>query len=149
MLVSCKNIKPFQQATYHPNWTIGHNGFSFKLKRNVTHNSCIKSMKSAHYMYDSIDRQCTLMVFGWWVENFNLVKQQQKLIWHVLVLQAVVLFVGSKGFSNERYELIAQFPHRQLSQLDYDATLRDIGLHSQETIFVQTRTWSSQNIVYQ
>lgn len=54
-------------------------------------------------------------------------------------LLALVLFVGSKGFSNERYELIAQFPHRQLSQLDYDATLRDIGFHAQETIFVQTR----------
>ncbi|XP_045165833.2 UBX domain-containing protein 7-like isoform X2 [Mercenaria mercenaria] len=55
-------------------------------------------------------------------------------------LMALVLFVGSKGFSNERFELIAQFPRRQLSQLDYDATLRDIGLHAQETIFVQARS---------
>ncbi|XP_060580211.1 UBX domain-containing protein 7-like isoform X2 [Ruditapes philippinarum] len=55
-------------------------------------------------------------------------------------LLALVLFVGSKGFSNERFELIAQFPRRQLSQLDYEASLRDIGLHAQETIFVQARS---------
>lgn len=55
-------------------------------------------------------------------------------------LLALVLFAGSKGFSNERYEMIAQFPRRQLSQLDYDKTLRDIGFHAQEMIFVQART---------
>ncbi|KAL4226419.1 UBX domain-containing protein 7 [Mactra antiquata] len=54
-------------------------------------------------------------------------------------LMAIVLFVASHGYSNERYELIAQFPRRMLSQLDFDATLRDIGLHAQETIFVQAR----------
>lgn len=55
-------------------------------------------------------------------------------------LMAVITYVGSKGYSNERYELIAHFPRRELSHLDFEATLKEVGLHSQETIFIQSRS---------
>ena len=71
------------------------------------------------------------------------VVKKQHIFLLLLVFQAVVLFANSKGFSNESFELIAHFPVRQLSQLDFDSTLKEIGLHAQETIFVQARTWLS------
>ncbi|XP_052261535.1 UBX domain-containing protein 7-like isoform X2 [Dreissena polymorpha] len=55
-------------------------------------------------------------------------------------LLAVVLFLGTKGYSNERYEMVTQFPRRNLSQLDFDKTLKQIGLPTQETIFIQARS---------
>ncbi|XP_052779044.1 UBX domain-containing protein 7-like isoform X2 [Mya arenaria] len=55
-------------------------------------------------------------------------------------LLAVVLYVGSRGYSNERYELVTHFPRRHLSTLDFDSSLRDVGLHTQETVFIQART---------
>ncbi|KAK3103953.1 hypothetical protein FSP39_023219 [Pinctada imbricata] len=54
-------------------------------------------------------------------------------------LMALVLYVCEQGFSNERYELVTNFPRRKLSYMDFDITLEDAGLYPQESIFVQAR----------
>ncbi|ELT92791.1 hypothetical protein CAPTEDRAFT_20428 [Capitella teleta] len=54
-------------------------------------------------------------------------------------LRALVEYVIEEGFSNERYELLTTFPRRKLSHLNFDDTLKQLGLPSQETIFVQER----------
>uniref|UniRef100_A0A672QY22 UBX domain-containing protein 7 n=1 Tax=Sinocyclocheilus grahami TaxID=75366 RepID=A0A672QY22_SINGR len=54
-------------------------------------------------------------------------------------LMALVRHVQSKGFPNERFELVTNFPRRRLAHLDYDITLQEAGLCPQETVFVQER----------
>ncbi|XP_076042373.1 UBX domain-containing protein 7 isoform X2 [Oratosquilla oratoria] len=54
-------------------------------------------------------------------------------------LMALVKYVGSKGYSNERFELVTNFPRRQISYMDFNKTLKDVGLFPQETVFVQAR----------
>ncbi|KAJ3594960.1 hypothetical protein NHX12_004265 [Muraenolepis orangiensis] len=54
-------------------------------------------------------------------------------------LMALVRHVQSKGYPNERFELVTNFPRRKLAHLDYDITLQDAGLCPQETVFVQER----------
>lgn len=54
-------------------------------------------------------------------------------------LLALVKHVQSKGFPNERFELVTNFPRRRLTHLDYDITLQEAGLCPQETVFVQER----------
>ncbi|MGH0170298.1 UNVERIFIED_CONTAM: hypothetical protein FKN15_063988 [Acipenser sinensis] len=54
-------------------------------------------------------------------------------------LLALVKHVQSKGYPNERFELVTNFPRRKLSHLDYDITLQDAGLCPQETVFIQER----------
>ncbi|XP_056420422.1 UBX domain-containing protein 7 isoform X1 [Hyla sarda] len=54
-------------------------------------------------------------------------------------LMALVKHVQQKGYPNERFELLTNFPRRKLSHLDYDVTLQDAGLCPQETVFVQER----------
>ncbi|XP_070539054.1 LOW QUALITY PROTEIN: UBX domain-containing protein 7-like [Ptychodera flava] len=54
-------------------------------------------------------------------------------------LMTLVKLVISEGYSNERFELVTNFPRRKLSYLDFDTTLQDAGLFPQETVFVQER----------
>ncbi|KAM3865574.1 UBX domain-containing protein 7 [Diretmus argenteus] len=54
-------------------------------------------------------------------------------------LMALVRHVQSKGYPNERFELVTNFPRRKLAHLDYDITLQEAGLCPQETVFVQER----------
>ncbi|XP_076837733.1 UBX domain-containing protein 7 [Brachyhypopomus gauderio] len=54
-------------------------------------------------------------------------------------LLALVRHVQSKGYPNERFELVTNFPRRKLAHLDYEITLQDAGLCPQETVFVQER----------
>ncbi|KAK3605836.1 hypothetical protein CHS0354_002473 [Potamilus streckersoni] len=55
-------------------------------------------------------------------------------------LMALVLFVESLGgYPSESFEMVTQFPQRNLSKLDLDATLQEVGLHQQESIFIQSR----------
>ncbi|XP_055501986.1 UBX domain-containing protein 7 isoform X4 [Leucoraja erinacea] len=54
-------------------------------------------------------------------------------------LLALVKHIQSKGYPNERFELVTNFPRRKLSHLDYEITLQDAGLCPQETVFVQER----------
>lgn len=55
------------------------------------------------------------------------------------VFKALVRHVQSKGYPNERFELVTNFPRRKLAHLDYDITLQEAGLCPQETVFVQER----------
>lgn len=50
-----------------------------------------------------------------------------------------MLYVAENGFSNERYELVTNFPRRKLSYMDFELTLEDAGLFPQESVFVQAR----------
>ncbi|CAB1326048.1 unnamed protein product [Coregonus sp. 'balchen'] len=54
-------------------------------------------------------------------------------------LMALVRHVQSKGYPNERFELVTNFPRRKLAHLDYEITLQEAGLCPQETVFVQER----------
>lgn len=54
-------------------------------------------------------------------------------------LMALVKYVGSKGYSSEQYELITNFPRREISHMDIGLTLKDAGLFPQETVFIQAR----------
>ncbi|XP_023261175.1 UBX domain-containing protein 7 [Seriola lalandi dorsalis] len=54
-------------------------------------------------------------------------------------LLALVRHIQSKGYPNERFELVTNFPRRKLAHLDYDITLQEAGLCPQETVFVQER----------
>ncbi|KAM8838544.1 UBX domain-containing protein 7 isoform 1-T1 [Synchiropus picturatus] len=54
-------------------------------------------------------------------------------------LMALVRHVQSKGYPNERFELVTNFPRRKLAHLDYDISLQEAGLCPQETVFVQER----------
>lgn len=54
-------------------------------------------------------------------------------------LMALVKYVGSKGYSNEQYELVTNFPRKEISYMDFDITLKDAGLYPQETVFIQAR----------
>lgn len=58
---------------------------------------------------------------------------------YLSVFQALVKHVQSKGYPNERFELLTNFPRRKLSHLDYEITLQEAGLCPQETVFVQER----------
>ncbi|CAC5399299.1 unnamed protein product [Mytilus coruscus] len=42
-------------------------------------------------------------------------------------LMALVLYVAENGFSNERYELVTNFPRHKLSYMDFELTLEDRG----------------------
>ena len=54
-------------------------------------------------------------------------------------LMALILYVEAKGYANESYELITNYPRRKLSYQDFDMTLKDAGLFPKETVFVQAR----------
>ncbi|KAM8953755.1 UBX domain-containing protein 7 isoform 2-T2 [Pelodytes ibericus] len=54
-------------------------------------------------------------------------------------LLTLIRHVQLKGYPNERFELLTNFPRRKLSHLDYELTLQDAGLCPQETVFVQER----------
>lgn len=48
-------------------------------------------------------------------------------------------YVIKEGFSNERYELVTNFPLRRLCMLDIDSTLVAAKLFPRETVFIQER----------
>ncbi|XP_072034045.1 UBX domain-containing protein 7-like [Amphiura filiformis] len=54
-------------------------------------------------------------------------------------LLSLVKLVSKEGFSNERYELVTNFPRRRLSYLDINTNLKAAGLFPQESIFIQER----------
>ncbi|KAK7503345.1 hypothetical protein BaRGS_00005266 [Batillaria attramentaria] len=54
-------------------------------------------------------------------------------------LKALFLYCSGKGFGQDGYELVVNFPRRTISSLDPMTTVKDAELHPQETIFVQAR----------
>ncbi|XP_071478043.1 UBX domain-containing protein 7-like [Diadema antillarum] len=54
-------------------------------------------------------------------------------------LKALIKLISKEGFSEEKYELITNYPRRRLSMLDSNTSLSDAGLCPQESVFVQER----------
>ncbi|GAB6020566.1 UBX domain-containing protein 7 [Chamberlinius hualienensis] len=54
-------------------------------------------------------------------------------------LKAIFLYAESKGFNQESFEMVTNFPKRKLSTLDDTMTLKEAGLLPQETVFLQAR----------
>jgi len=54
-------------------------------------------------------------------------------------LKELSLELSRLGWPDTRYEIIKAFPRQNISQLDQSLTLKDAGLHKQETLFVQDR----------
>lgn len=54
-------------------------------------------------------------------------------------LMALVKYVSSIGYSSDHYELVTNFPRREISKMDFNITLEDAGLFPQEAVFIQAR----------
>jgi hypothetical protein len=56
-----------------------------------------------------------------------------------LLFQALTSYVASRGFRKKDCEMVINFPRRVLSDMDGTIAVKDLGLHRQETVFVQFR----------
>ena len=56
-----------------------------------------------------------------------------------VLLQAIVRYVASEGYSLDKHEIVTNFPRRILTDLDTTQTLKDLGLFPKETVFVQQK----------
>lgn len=101
----------------------------------VNNTSSCDNLSESHtyYLGKETDPQTSLMI------RFPDGRRQQLVISCKSKLMALVLYVAENGFSNERYELVTNFPRRKLSYMDFELTLEDVGLHPQESVFVQAR----------
>jgi len=54
-------------------------------------------------------------------------------------VRSLLLFISSKGFSTEHYEVVTNFPRRQIDSVDKDLTLKDASLFPRETVFVHLK----------
>ncbi|RUS80397.1 hypothetical protein EGW08_011833 [Elysia chlorotica] len=52
-------------------------------------------------------------------------------------LKALSAFCASQGYPPKDFELVTNFPRRKLSQMEATTTLKEAGLHPQDTVFVQ------------
>lgn len=52
-------------------------------------------------------------------------------------LMALVSYMSSLGYEEDRYELVTSFPKRHISRLDLSLTLKDSGINAQETLYIQ------------
>lgn len=65
--------------------------------------------------------------------------KEQKTLPCSSTLMALVKYAASKGFTRDKFELMANFPKRLLLTMDSEMTLKDAGLFPHDTIFVQAR----------
>ncbi|CAG2212197.1 unnamed protein product [Mytilus edulis] len=97
-------------------------------------NYCLSEDRNyKHFLGKDTDPQTSLMI------RFPDGNRQQLAVSRKSKLMALVLYVAENGFSNERYELVTNFPRRKLSYMDFELTLEDAGLYPQESVFVQAR----------
>ena len=54
-------------------------------------------------------------------------------------LRSLLLFISSKGFSPGCYEVVTNFPRKQVDSLQTDLSLKECGLFPRETVFVQLK----------
>ncbi|XP_071486768.1 FAS-associated factor 1-like [Diadema antillarum] len=54
-------------------------------------------------------------------------------------LQMLLVFLGSKGFHSDAHKVLTTWPKRDLTTLDGQQTLQQLGLCPQETLFVEER----------
>ncbi|UYV62454.1 UBXN7 [Cordylochernes scorpioides] len=55
-------------------------------------------------------------------------------------LKALLQYVVSRGFSADEYEVITNFPRKDLSSLEGSRTLQEVGLYPRETVFIQLKS---------
>ncbi|GFT07242.1 UBX domain-containing protein 7 [Nephila pilipes] len=55
-------------------------------------------------------------------------------------LKSLLLYLGEIGYNLEKYELVTNYPRRNLCQLDLLKSLRDVNLFPREMIIVQLKT---------
>ncbi|RWS00645.1 UBX domain-containing protein 7-like protein, partial [Dinothrombium tinctorium] len=55
-------------------------------------------------------------------------------------LKALLLYVSSNGYDMNEYDLITNFPKRNLKELSSSETLSAVGLFPRETVFVQHKS---------
>ena len=48
-------------------------------------------------------------------------------------------FLSCQGFSQDQYEVVTNFPRRQIDSLDQELSLKDASLFPRETVFVHLR----------
>uniref|UniRef100_A0A4W3JKJ1 UBX domain-containing protein 7 n=1 Tax=Callorhinchus milii TaxID=7868 RepID=A0A4W3JKJ1_CALMI len=94
---------------------------------------------------DSLNQNCVNMILPYTGPKASLMlrypngQREQIALPAQAKLLALVKHIQSKGYPNERFELVTNFPRRKLSHLDYEITLQEAGLCPQETVFVQER----------
>ncbi|OTF73706.1 UBX domain-containing protein 7-like protein [Euroglyphus maynei] len=54
-------------------------------------------------------------------------------------LKALFLYVTEHGYNMNEYDLITNFPKKNLSSCDGKETLENVGIHSRDTLYVQTK----------
>lgn len=54
-------------------------------------------------------------------------------------MKALLLYVAEKGFNMEEYDLITNFPKKNLSSVNEDETLEKAGIHSRDLLYVQMK----------
>jgi len=54
-------------------------------------------------------------------------------------LRSLLLFISSKGYSQDNYEVVSNFPRRQIDCLDMDLSLKEASLFPRETVFVHLK----------
>jgi len=55
-------------------------------------------------------------------------------------LKALFLYLESKGYSLKEYDVVTNFPRKNVHDLSVDTTLLDAGLQQRENVFVQHKT---------
>lgn len=55
-------------------------------------------------------------------------------------IKSLVLYIGELGYSSEKYELVTNYPKRNLCQLDLLKTLKEVDLFPREMIIVQLKS---------
>ncbi|KAF8797295.1 UBX domain-containing protein 7-like [Argiope bruennichi] len=55
-------------------------------------------------------------------------------------LKSLLLFIDEIGYSPDKYELVTNYPRRNLCQLDLSKSLKEVDLFPREMIFVQLKT---------
>ena len=54
-------------------------------------------------------------------------------------VRSLLLFISSKGYSTDQYEVVTNFPRRQIDSLDKNLSLREASLFPRETVFVHLK----------
>nr|XP_022299860.1 UBX domain-containing protein 7-like isoform X2 [Crassostrea virginica] len=96
-------------------------------------NSSCEEDSYKKYLGKESDPQTSIMI------RFPDGKRQQLSLSSHSKLMALVKFVAEQGYSNERFELLTNFPRKKLSYMDFDLTIQEAGLNPQESVFVQAR----------
>lgn len=67
--------------------------------------------------------------------------KRQQISWPCTTkVKSLLLFIGEIGYDPEKYELVTNYPRRNLCQLDLWKSLKEVDLFPREMIFIQLKT---------